>query len=165
MAYVVLTVAQATAMADRIQTRLNAEVKRAGAAMTPPWAPPTFGGLAAVLSQNTCRVVVDTGDDDAIAGPKTVVVLWRDPTDPPRELWVLHLWGPSNRLLALGLFVCDGIIAQFSNQWTAKWGVGLPFSNRFAQLVNATVTDGIARQNIQVCRDAIQTAINGGATS
>lgn len=160
MAYVVLTQAQRIANADMIQRRLNAEVQRAGAALTPPVVPPTFGGIAGVIASPTAFVVIDNGDDDTMAGPKTVVVGWRDPADPPRELWVLHLWGPSARLLPLGLFVCDGIIASLSAQWAAKWALGdangpLQYGRQFANIVHATVTDGIARQNIQICRDAI----------
>lgn len=164
MAYVVLTVAQATAQAERIQSRLNAEVQRVGAAMVPPWAPPAFSGFPAVFAQSTCRVVVDTGDDDTPGTPKTICVIWRDPADPPKELWVLHLWGPSNRRLALFQFVCQGIIATFDNTWTVKWGVGMPYSVQAAALTGATVTNGIARQNIQICLDTITAAIAGGGT-
>lgn len=165
MAYVVLTVAQATAQADRITSRLNQEIQRAGAALIPPWAPPTFGAFSKIFADPNTRVIVDTGDDDS-PSPKTICIMQRDPADPPKELWVVHIWGPSNRRLALFKFVCEGIIAQFGvtalNPWFVKWGVGLPYSVQAAALTGATVTNGVARQNVQTCLDTINAVIAGG---
>lgn len=162
MAYSILTRAQAQALGDRIRSRLQSEVDRVGAAMIPPVVLPRFGGFDQLISDTNTRVVVDTGDDDTIAGPKTIAIVWRDVTDPPEELWVLHLWGPSNRRLLLGQFVCQQVIAVFNNTWTLKWGVGLPYSVQFAALTGAVVVNGVAKINVQTALTKINTEIAGG---
>lgn len=164
MAYVILTGAQARAVGDIAQERLQKEVDRVGAAMIPPVVLPRLGGIDALMQDPNVRLILDNGDDDAIAGPKTIAVVWRDATDPPRELWVLHLWGPSNRRLALGQFICQQVIAQFSNLWTLKWGVGLPYANQYVSITGATVTNGVARVNVNTALSGINTAIAGGQT-
>ena len=162
MAYVILTGAQARAVGPIAQARLQKEVERVGAAMVPPVVFPKFGGIDKMASDPNVRLVIDNGDDDTIAGPKTIAVVWRDATDPPRELWVVHMWGPSNRRLSLGQFICQRVIALFANTWTLKWGIGLPYANQYVAITGATVSDGVARVNVQTALNGINAEIAGG---